>query len=187
MAEQTRLEQDLDFVRHAVQRAEAVRSPAPIYFVWAAIMLVGFALIDAAPRQVSLYWSIAAPMGWIVSCLVGWSAGRHLRQLNRGAGMRQAAHWAGLLAAVVLVMILPVHVMPRATLAPVILLFVALTYFLAGIHLDSAMTWIALVMVLAYMLTLFLPAHAWTLVGVANATALTVTGLSRVRINARAS
>ena len=71
MADLDRLEQDLGFLRRAVDGA-APRSPASIYFLWAVLVLAGFALVDLNENRVGLYWMIAGPAGGLISA---YSAG----------------------------------------------------------------------------------------------------------------
>jgi hypothetical protein len=52
-------------------------------------------------------------------------------------------HWGGLLGAIALAILLPARgLVPAAAVGPVILLLLALAYFLAGVHLDPAFRWV---------------------------------------------
>ena len=51
MTEMSQMEQDLRYVRQAVdRRGRVVRGPFAIYYMWAVYVLVGYTLIDVAPR-----------------------------------------------------------------------------------------------------------------------------------------
>ena len=63
----TELEQiggDLRFVRGALASSERPKSPAALYFFWAAAVLVGFVLVDFRPALVGPYWAVAGPAGF---------------------------------------------------------------------------------------------------------------------------
>lgn len=167
MTELDRIERDLGYVRQAVDRAEDARSPAAIYVLWAAIVTVGFSLVDFAPERVPLYWMVVAPAGWFVSVYLGWRHSRACGQLDSRYGLRISLHWVVMMGAVLLTALLPAT--GRITgngLAAVILLIVALTYVLAGLHLERSMAWIGLVMGAGYVAVVTLDAYVWTLVGV---------------------
>ena len=172
------LKGDLSFVRAAVDRAEYGRTPSAIYFLWAAICLCGFALIDFAPEWVGTYWRIAGPAGFLVSAALGWHYGRRDGWSSRATGVRHLLHWGGMLAAIFLAGLLPMTgALAWEELSTAILLILALGYFLAGVHLDRAMLWIGLVMAGGYVAVMLVSAYAWTLVGVALAVALAVAGV----------
>lgn len=62
---------DLGYVRDVLKRSERTGFPAGIAYLWAAIGLVGFSLIDFAPERVGLYWSIASPAGFLLNAWLG--------------------------------------------------------------------------------------------------------------------
>jgi len=172
------LKGDLHFVRAAVDRADYGPAPSAIYFLWAALCLCGFALIDVAPEWVGTYWSIAGPAGFVVSAVLGWHYGRRDGGSSRATGVRHLLHWGAMLGAIFLAGLLPMTgTLAWEDLNRTILLILALGYFLAGVHLDHAMLWVGLVMAGGYVAVLLVSAYAWTFVGVALAVALTIAGL----------
>jgi hypothetical protein len=50
-------------------------------------------------------------------------------------------------------------------MARVVVLILALSYFLAGVHLTPALKWMGLMMTAGYGLLFFLDQYAWTIVG----------------------
>ena len=86
MEQLKQLENDLGYVREVVQRSEHDRSPAGVYLLWAAIVLVGFALVDFAPTRVGFFWVVAGPLGGLTSGILGW---RH--SVRRGQVRREFA------------------------------------------------------------------------------------------------
>lgn len=163
---------DLQFVRAAVQRAEPPTPPA-LYFLWAAIMLAGGVLADFRPLWVGRYWLVAAPLGFVVSAVLGHRWQQHLGQVSLEAGRKEFLHWAAMLGAAALAVLLVVaDTLTPHGLGSVMLLLVALTYVQAGVHLHRSLVWIGLVIGAAYVLTLFAKPYEWTLASVLVAIAL---------------
>jgi hypothetical protein len=179
-----RLRGDLSFVRSVADGAERHDSPAPIYFLWAALVLCGFILVDVRDAWVRWYWFVAAPAGFMVSAYLGWRHGRRRGQIDSDAGMRHILHWGGMTAVAFLVVLMPMTgVLAWEGTGPAMLLVLALGYFHAGIHLDRPFLWIGILMALGYLSVLFVTAYAWTVLGVVLAIALVVAGLRETRLH----
>jgi hypothetical protein len=177
MSELKQIQEDVGYLREVVERADTPRGPASIYYLWALITLVGFPLADFVGPLVGLFWALAGPIGgWITYRLAKAFADRHGR-VSRSEGQRYALHWNGMMVAIVLA-IVPVAMgsMSAEALSPIILLIVALSYFLAGVHLDHTIGWISFLMVGGYFLVLFLPTYPWSITGVAVAAGLAISG-----------
>lgn len=173
-----RLESDLDFVRRSVERSEALGTPASIHFLWAAIVLVGFTLVDVAPGAVNGFWAVAGPLGWVVSAWLGFRFARRSGQMDRGVGMRYALHWMGVVVAMFLLALLGLRgLVDWPALGPAFLLLIALAYFLAGVHLDRRLLWFGPLAAAAYVAVLFLPGMTWTFVGVLWSAGLVATAI----------
>lgn len=177
--ESKQLQSDLGYVRHAVEEAGHNRpSPAAIPLLWAAIVLVGFPLVDFAPRYVGTYWMVAGPAGFVISLFLGWQASRRSGQITKGEGLRYSLHWGAMLAAIALaVLLVPANVVSDKSIGQIILLLLALTYFLAGVHLERRLLWLGLLLAAGYIVLLFVSTYAWTILGVASAVALTISAL----------
>ena len=91
-----RVEEDLGYVRDVVSRSERDDTPRAIWYLWAAIGGIGFALIDFRPERVGLFWSVAAPLGFLASVWLGWRHGRALGQESRREGRAHMLHWGGM-------------------------------------------------------------------------------------------
>ena len=178
MEEMKQLQSDLGYVCGLLQKSERDGSPVTIYLLWAAISLVGFSLADFAPKYVGIYWTILGPLGGLISGLLGWRYNMRRGQVRRDLGVRQGLHWVGMMAIIFLALLLG---MTRAVawgeLYRVILLIIALTYFLAGVHLERPLLWIGVLMAACYVALFFITAYGWTLVGTLIAGALVATGL----------
>jgi len=179
MADMEEIKSDLGYVRKAVARSVQSQSPAAIWFLWAGICLVGFSLIDLAPGPVvSLYWSIAAPLGMLVSGFLGWHYGKRQGQMAHDAGIRYFLHFGGMLAPIFLAGILgATGAVAWQELSKLTLLFIGLAYFLAGVHMERPLLWIGILMMAGYLALFIIPAYGWTFIGALVAVALVSTGL----------
>src|SRR5436190_4879920 len=176
MEELKQLESDLGYVREVVRKSEHDRSPAVVYLLWAAITLAGFALVDFAPKRVGFFWLVAGPMGGLISAWLGRRQSVRRGQVRREEGIRWGLHWGGMMAAILLAVPLAVTgVIQARGFGNVILLVVALTYFLAGVHLERPLAWIGALIAVGYIALFFIPAYGWTFVGVLVAAALAAT------------
>lgn len=171
------VEQDLGFVRDVVGRAERGAEPAAIYYLWALISLVGFALADFSPRQMSLFWAVAGPAGFLVSCWLGWRHGRATGLVSRADGTRYMAHWGGMGVAIVGVLLLAgTDALTEEGIGQVIVLLVALSYWLAGVHLVPVLKWVGLIAFAGFLAITLVEgfAYTWTAAGALLAIGLVV-------------
>jgi len=175
---QDQVKDDLHFVRAIVESADRDSSPTAVYFLWAVVGFVGFALVDFRDAWVPMYWSIAGPTGFLASAILGWRCARRTGQLTAAVGRRHMLHWGGMLAAIFLASLMPISgLLSQDALGPAILLILALGHFEAGVHLDRTFLWVGLMMGAGYVFVVFVAAYAWTVVGVVVATALLIAGL----------
>jgi hypothetical protein len=186
--DQDQVNNDLRFVRAVVEGSDRDDSPAVIFFLWAVVGLVGFALVDFQPTWVPAYWSIAAPAGFLVSAVLGWRHARRSGQVTPAVGRRYLLHWGGMLAATFLAVLMPIGgLLAPEALGPAILLILALAYFEAGVHLDRAFLWVGLLMGAGYVFVVFVTGYAWTVVGLVVALGLSIAGLRRGRLHEAAA
>lgn len=171
-----RIEQDLGYVREVVSRSERGGTPRAIWYLWAAIGLVGFSLIDLRPEWVPLFWTIAAPAGFFLSVWLGWRHARRIGQDSRREGWAHLLHWGGMTVAIFLLVPLAARGgLSGEALAQAILLVVSLGYFLAGVHLERPLLWVGIALVIGYLGVVYVDGYAWTAVGVLIAIALVAT------------
>jgi hypothetical protein len=182
MPETSKLEEDLGYVRAAVARMDRSPAPAAIYFLWAAIVCAGFALVDLAPRAVGLYWLAAGPAGFALSMWLGRRAARRAGEVDRAETRRHALHWLGLLGAGGLaVLLVTAGRIDWYGFGAVVVLLSALTYWLAGVHHDRAMLAVGALLGAGYAVVVLLPGPMWTLTGVLIGGALAAAGWSARR------
>lgn len=182
MAEVDHIKKDLGYVRGLVETAEPRRSPAAIYLLWAVIVPLGFAMEDFAPRWTGLFWLIAGPAGFVASAWVGFRDSRKQGQLDRREGKRHVLHWLGMMAALLLTIpLLATGAVTEKGLGQVILLLIALSYFLNGVHMERPLLWIGILMAGGYGATFLVSKYVWTVLGLVISAALIASGVTEIR------
>lgn len=176
MAEGKQMASELGYVSSLVKKSERNPSPAAIHLLWAAISLVGFSMVDFAPRAVGAFWAIAGPLGGLLSAFLGWRYSVRRGQVDRDEGMRHMLHWFGMMAIIFLsVLLASTGAVAWPALARMILLLLALTYFLAGVHLERPLIWVGALMAGCYLALFLIPAYGWTVVGIVVALGMVAT------------
>ena len=178
MATNESVRDDLDYIAAALHQEEYRSGVPTIYFLWAAITLVGFSLPDFAPVAAGPYWFVAGIGGGLLSWWLGVRAARSTGFNNKALGRRYGWHWTiagvGYLLAALPVMVGQV---PIATGTSLFLLVGGLVYALAGVHLERPLLWSGLLMLVAYVvMVIFQPPYAWTATGVVIALSLVWAG-----------
>ena len=176
-----RVKDDLDYVRGAIERTGNVHVPA-VYLIWAAICLVGFGMPDFIANgwvgwsynAIGWYWAVTGPAGFLASWWLSARANERAGQMSQRAGLRWALHWAAFGATGVLGIALALlgHVNWEVYGALWVLLL-ALSYTLAGVHLERRLLSIGLMLGVGYLTILFLPNYGWIAAGLLTAVALT--------------
>ena len=175
---------DLAYVRQIVEGTGDVHVPA-IYLFWAAIALAGFTLADFAPYPwLPIYWMVAGPLGFVISWKLSARATLKAGIVNRKLGSKWAYHWAAFGAAGLLGIALPMMgALTWAGYGSYWVLLLALTYLLAGVHLERRLLPVGAIMGISFLVSLFLPHFGWTAAGVLVAVALAVQALVGRRRN----
>ena len=174
VTETEKFREDIAYVRAAAERSETVHVRA-YGFLWAAILLSGFTLVDFAddPRWIGWYWLVASPIGFGLSVWLGMRASRRAGQADRHQGIRWTLHWLAFIVTGVLGSALVVTGQLQAPgIGSLWVLLLSLTYFQAGVHLDRRLLPIGLLLCGCYLITLFMPVYGWTTAGVLAAAAL---------------
>lgn len=183
MTDTERLQQDLDYVAGAVRRRDRPVGVPAFYFLWAAIIAVGFALPDLAPERAGAFWLVAGSVGGGLSWWLGARAGRRSGINDRELGVRYGLHW-GIGGVAFLLTFLPLLLgrVPAQQGGAQFLFTTGLLYALAGVHLERGLLWSGLLMLAAYaVLTVFALPYTWSITGIVIALVLTWAGLSARR------
>lgn len=183
MSPAEQLRDDLSYVAGAVRRADGNSGVAAIYFLWAILVPIGFALPDFLPAWAGTYWLAAGPLGGIASFILGARASRQRGEHDRRIGLAYAWHWTFSGAAFVAVFFPVLAGTLTVTQAvPYMLLACALAYGLAGTLLEPPLRWAGAVMLAGFaVLTLVKLPYAWTLTGLLVGAALLYSGLRAQR------
>ena len=169
------LKEDIAYVRAAAGRSDSVHIPA-IYLLWAVLCLCGFTLVDfLGPESglIGVYGGLAGPTGMGLSWWLAGKAKSRVGQADRQAGRRWLFHFLGFMTAGLLGFgLVAADHMTWSGLSSLWILLLALTYFLAGLHLESRLLPIGVLLGAGYLITLFLPDYGFTTAGVCVAAAL---------------
>lgn len=177
------IKQDLDYIANAVRREDAPPGVPAIYFLWALIVPLGFALPDFAPQWAGAFWFVGGIGGGLLSW---WLGDRHSRRHginDRALGRRYGLHWcvAGLGFVLCILPAVAGRVPVEAAVANYLLVG-GLVYALAGVHLERPLLWSGLAMLAAYVvLIVFAPPYVWTFSGLAISASLAWAGISCLR------
>jgi hypothetical protein len=183
MTDMNNLKDDLAFVRAAIDRGRDDRGTAPSYFLWAAIIGIGFALPDFAPRAAWMFWIVAGLGGGLASVWLGYRYNARRGVQDPAVGRRHGLHWllSGVAMAVPMAAIWLGRV-PAPVAAPMVLSTVGLAYALAGIHLHPPLRWAGFALLGGSVVMLLWPTHyLWTATGLTVALALAIGGIAALR------
>lgn len=179
MTETERLKQDLDYIAAAVRRRDRPQGLPAIYFLWAAVVLVGFSLPDFRPQSAGLFWFVAGIGGGLFSWWYGARDSRRRSIQDSELGRRYGYHWLiGGIAFVLCTLPMALGRVEPGLGAANYLLVAGLLYALAGVHLERPLLFSGLLMLAAYaVLIIAAPPYIWTITGVVIATSLVWAGL----------
>ncbi len=179
------IKQDLQYVANVVRHRDRSPGVPAIYFLWSALILVGFSLPDLAPQYAAPFWLVASIGGGLLSGYLGYRDSQKSGMRDVELGRRHGYHW--LVGGVAFVGVALPALVGRADMAHVaynFMLIAALLYTLAGVHLERPLLWSGVVMFIAYaVLVVSNPPHAWTYAGIATAISLAWAGISTQRAN----
>ncbi len=179
MHPERRLEEDIAFVREAVEKRDRMhyRSIA-IAVLWAVILATGHALSDFYPHFSPLFWCTATPVGYLLSFRIAAREARTKGVANRGLRARFGLHWGSLFVVIFFVIFIALsHRLEHSVMSQFITLTAGVTCFLAGLHLDRRLLVPGIVTILGAPAVDFLAPYPWTIVGLAIAASLVVSAI----------
>jgi len=151
------------------------------------LVMIGLFLTNVDHLRARFYWSAMFPIFGIVSLwheLLG--PGRHEGPVWRRI-MLQALHWLGPIVAVRIIFLqLDRGQMSADAVALVTLVILAVTCFMAGVHLDRSFYWVSAVLALVAVFGTEVEAYFWMLVAVATL-AILVTVFAAIALRRRAT
>jgi hypothetical protein len=174
MSDTHEVEQDLHYVREVVTRAE--RSPqrrAGIYWIWALYVLIGYPLMDFAPRYSEPFFTLG-----IIVCVAATIF--LMRRYKKLAGVRpkhdrsELFWWGGtaliIFCSIGISIIIP-HVSRQAS-GQITVMLVGILYFLSGVHYDRNFLWLGPTLCVCAILVGFVPHYGWAALGIVFALGL---------------
>jgi len=178
MTETQRLEEDLAFLRRAVVKRDSnAPMPGAILVMWGVYVLVGYTMIDFAPRAASMFLGVFGIVGGVASMFIGkWYADRD-GQRDKDEGLRHALHWGSIWIAIAAIMTLCYTRRDQITgngqlVGQLIALVIGLIYFLGGVHFDRYFIGLGLMLMGGAIAISFVPRFGWTALGVLVAAGL---------------
>lgn len=171
------IHEDLHFIRQAVARRERnPASPAPILYLWAVYVLIGYTLLDFNTRAAGWFFLFGGLGGGVLSGMLGRRAAMQAGEHDRELGRRMALHWSAIILAFIslaaLSMVLPQ--LRGQAFGQVFVVMIGLIYFTAGIHLDRHFLWLGPVLIAGGVVVGLVPHYGWTGLGVVIALGLVV-------------
>jgi hypothetical protein len=126
------------------------------------LIMLGLFLANYSPRWADWYWSAMFPVFGLV-CLTHQLAAGDTHGLPAWqVGLMQALHWLGPILAVRIIFLqLARGQMAADSVRLMILLVLAVTVYLAGIHFDRAFIWVSIVLALAALGGTEIEAYFW--------------------------
>ncbi len=177
------VKENLDYVASVLRNSTPQQGLRLIYFLWAVLIPIGFALQDFSPRHTALFWSIAGPTGGIASYLITRRSDAQRGEQDVALYRRYIEHWLVCVAAFFLLWLPAVSGSLTAhQIAPYFLLTLGLSYALEGVHLERPSLPIGIVMMCGYVvLTVLTLPYVWTITGVVVSLGLCYAGIRASR------
>jgi hypothetical protein len=178
MTSPQQLQQDLQFVRAAVNRRDrSNRGPVAINYIWATYVLAGYTLIDHNIIAADWFFLIGGIAGGILSSIAARLDAQKQGEQDRELGRRGLLHFAGGIILAILGTFALAIVIPdlRGTRgSQVLVVMIGVIYFLAGVHFERYFLWLGPVLVAGGVLVGFIHHDAWTLLGAVIAVGLII-------------
>jgi peptidoglycan/LPS O-acetylase OafA/YrhL len=180
MTETRQLQDDLHYVRHIVTQRDRQLPPgtAAIYYVWAAYTLIGYTLIDLAPRYSGPFFAIGGFAAGILSAFIGYRASRRSGEYDSHTNRAAGLHWGGgvilsIAATIALTAVIP-PLREKTYAGQLTVVMIGIVYYLAGIHFDRTFLWLGPILILGGICVAFIPHYGWTLLGLIIAAGLVI-------------
>jgi hypothetical protein len=132
------------------------------------LVMIGLFLTNVNHLHARYYWSAMFPIFGIVSLWHELLGPGHQQGTEWRRVWRQALHWLGPIVAVWIIFLqLARGQMDADAAALVILLILAVTCFMAGVHLDRSFYWVSAVLAFAAVIGTEVEAYLWMLAAIA--------------------
>jgi hypothetical protein len=174
MSDANQLEQDLHYVREVVDRADrSPHRPVAIYSIWALYVLIGYPLVDFAPRYSGPFFSI----GWLVCMVLTlYFVYRYKKSTGvKSGGHRSSLFWLGGSTLIILSLIglsITNSNLRGEASGQLAVVLIGIFYYLGGVHYDRNFLWLGPVLCVGGILVGIVPHYGWTALGIVFALGL---------------
>jgi uncharacterized Tic20 family protein len=184
VSEVNNLAEDLHFVRQAVDRRGTSEAPPSVLYLWAIYVIVGYALIDFAPRFAGPFFAIGGIVGGLLSWWIGRSHSRRMGESNRAEGIRALLHFGGgIVLSFIFIMALALAdaSLRGARGSQAFVIMIGLVYFLWGVHEERYYLLLGVVVMVGGVLVGYISHFGWTILGAVISLGLILPTLVPVR------
>ncbi|HEY2104825.1 MAG TPA: hypothetical protein VGH29_03530 [Candidatus Binataceae bacterium] len=127
--------------------------------------MVGLFLANYSPQAADWYWSLMFPIFGLVCLGHQLAAGKTHGMSAWQVPLQQALHWLGPIVAVRIIFLqLARGQMAADSVALMILLVLAVTAYLAGIHFDRSFVWVSIILTVAALAGTEVETYLWLIV-----------------------
>jgi hypothetical protein len=173
MNEVNQLASDLHFVREAIEARDERHEPPPaIIICWALYVLVGYTMIDLAPRWAGLFFCIGGIGGGLVTGALSKKYAKVAGVIDRTQWRRRMLHWfVGFLIifAAVFGLACVIPALRGIAGSQVIVVMIGILWYMAGVYgtpNERYMLWAGPALMLGGILVSLVPHYGWTALGV---------------------
>ncbi|MGH7176815.1 MAG: hypothetical protein ACREJC_05485 [Tepidisphaeraceae bacterium] len=180
MTQPEQLNQDLQFVRHAVTERdkERRRTPPGIFIIWGIYVLIGYTLLDFNRAAGGWFLMVGGIVGGIASSFIGRADSRRYGMVDRAEGVKHMLHWGSIFIAIASVIGLSVaRGLQGEVVGQFIVLVIGLVYFLGGVHFDRYFIWLGLFLMAGSIGVGFVPRYPWSALGLVLSAGLLIPAL----------
>lgn len=129
------------------------------------LIMVGLFLANYSPQAADWYWSLMFPIFGLVCLGHQLAAGKTHGMSAWQVPLQQALHWLGPIVAVRIIFLqLARGQMAADSVALMILLVLAVTAYLAGIHFDRSFVWVSIILTVAALAGTEVETYLWLIV-----------------------
>ena len=172
------LEEDISFIRQAVEERDQGQGPLVLALLWALVGLTGYALLDISVEAALWFWAIVPLAGFFASFWIGRRIMRHSGVDYGDQGGRHALHWSSFLVTSLAVLAIAwVHDLSGMAQGQLFTLMTGIIWYFGGVHLDRRFMAPGLALVVGAVVVPFIPVFPWTAVGLALALSLIASAL----------
>ncbi len=184
MTDAHQLQQDLQYVREVVSRADhGGRGPVAIRWVWALYVLIGYPMVDFAPRYCCTFFLAGFAICFLASAYLAY-------RFKTTSGVkpvhdRSNLFWAGGSLLILLCIVAMPMAMPALRgqmTGQVAVVIVGIFYYLGGVHYDKNFMWLGPLLCVCGLLVGFVPHYGWTALGIVFALGLVIPTLLTPRL-----